>query len=83
MKKKENIFNFDSIPLSKIKESYLNVNYQNPLPNLQPAKNNIIQNFQVQQPQTNQAKGKNTFFNQYATSSVYLPSRKYEQKEKK
>ena len=62
MKKKENIFNFDSIPLSKTKESYLNVNYQNPLPNLQPAKNNIIQNFQVkqvqqvQQPQTNQAK---------------------------
>ena len=89
MKKKENIFNFDSIPLSKTKESYLNINYQNPLPNLQPAKNNIIQNFQVQQvqkvqqPQTNQAKGKNTFFNQYATSSVYLPSRKYEQKEKK
>ena len=82
MKKKENLFNFDSIPLSKIKESYLNVNYQNPLPNLQPAKNNIIQNFQVQQPQTNQAKGKNTFFNQYATSSVYLPSWKYEQKEK-
>jgi hypothetical protein len=38
---------------------------------------------QVQQPQTNQAKGKNTFCNQYATSSVYLPSRKYEQKEKK
>ena len=47
MKKKENIFNFDSIPLSKTKESYLNINYQNPLPNLQPAKNNIIQNFQV------------------------------------
>ena len=82
MKKKENLFNFDSIPLSKTKESYLNINYQNPLPNLQPAKNNIIQNFQVQQPQTNQAKGKNTFFNQYASSSVYLPSRKYEQKEK-
>ena len=59
MKKKENIFNFDSIPLSKTKESYLNINYQNPLPNLQPAKNN-----------------------QYASSSVYLPSRKYEQKEK-
>ena len=36
----------------------------------------------MQQPQTNQAKGKNTFFNQYATSSVYLPSWKYEQKEK-
>ena len=36
----------------------------------------------MQQPQTNQAKGKNTFFNQYASSSVYLPSRKYEQKEK-
>ena len=88
MKKKENIFNFDSIPLSKTKESYLNINCQNPLPNLQPAKNNIIQNFQVQQvqkvqqPQTNQAKGKNTFFNQYASSSVYLPSRKYERKEK-
>ena len=62
MKKKENLFNFDSIPLSKTKESYLNINYQNPLLNLQPAKNNIIQNFQVkqvqqvQQPQTNQAK---------------------------
>ena len=27
MKKKENIFNFDSIPLSKTKESYLNINY--------------------------------------------------------
>ena len=52
MKKNENLFNFDSIPLCKIKESYLNVNYQNPLPNLQQAKNNIIQNFQVQQPQT-------------------------------
>ena len=36
MKKKENLFNFDSIPLSKTKESYLNINYQNPLPNLQP-----------------------------------------------
>ena len=51
MKKKENIFNFDSIPLSKTKESYLNINYQNPLPNLQPTKNNIIQNFQVKQVQ--------------------------------
>ena len=86
MKKKENIFNIDSISLSKTKESYLNINYQNPLPNLQQAKNNtIIQNFQeqqVKQPETNQAKGKNTFFNQYASSSVYLPTRKYEQKEK-
>ena len=45
MKKKENLFNFDSIPLSKTKESYLNINCQNPLPNLQPAKNNIIQIF--------------------------------------
>ena len=89
MKKKENIFNFDSLPLSKTKESYININYQNPLPNLHQTKNKtIIHNFQqqqveqVQQPQTNQAKGKNTFFNQYASSSVYLPSRKYEQKEK-
>ena len=89
MKKKENIFNFDSLPLSKMKESYININYQNPLPNLHQTKNKtIIHNFQqqqveqVQQPQTNQAKGKNTFFNQYASSSVYLPSRKYEQKEK-
>ena len=84
MKKKENIFNIDSIPLSKTKESYQNLNYENPLPNLQQVKSNtIIHNFQVQQqPQTNQAKGKNIFFNQYASSSVYLPSRKYEQKEK-
>jgi len=84
MKKKENIFNIDSVPLSKTKESYQNLNYENPLPNLQQVKRHtIIQNFQVQQqPQTNQAKGKNIFFNQYATSSVYLPSRKYEQKEK-
>ena len=88
MKKKETLFNFDSIPLSKTKESYLNINCQNPLPNLQTKNNTIIQNFQaqqvqqIQQPQTNQAKGKNTFFNQYASSSVYLPSRKYEQKEK-
>jgi hypothetical protein len=84
MKKKEsNIFSIDSMPLSKTKESYLNFNNQNILPTLQKGKIEIDKNFPSQQQPLNQSKGKNNnFFNQCASSSVYLPSRKYENKGK-
>jgi len=85
MKKKEsNMFSINSLPLSKTKESYLNFNNKNILPNLQKGKiESIDKNIPSQQQPLNQTKGKNNnFFNQCASSSVYLPSRKYEHKEK-
>ena len=85
MKKKEsNMFSINSLPLSKTKESYLNFNNKNILPNLQKGKiESIDKIIPSQQQPLNQTKGKNNnFFNQCASSSVYLPSRKYEHKEK-